>query len=127
MPFPDEFPADCPFNDAVDCNLAVFIVAPEIPVPEACCRSQSEKGGARNARGDAACMRHGLSVFPTTASCRHMRDLLPHLGSHVARAQLTPDHGKVRETRGRAPLHMTWWPYSGVVRHQLFQLEPEGD
>ena len=125
MPFPATFPPDCPLAGAVDCDLTVYLVAKAVPLPASACKTQAEKGGAPNATGDAVCMRHGLSVFPSMSECNHTREILPHLGRLIAKAILTPNHGKIRATGTRTPGHMTWWPYENIARHTLFELVTE--
>ena len=89
-------------------------------------QSQAERGRAASATGEQACTRHGLSVFPDRESCVHQRTLFPRLGAHIASASLTAQHGKTANTgSNRNPSHQTWWPYLGVVRHELFEIMGE--
>ncbi len=85
------------------------------------CLSQAERGRVTDAKGVAACTRHGLSVFPSSPACRHQANLFPHLGRKVGCAELEPIHGVIAPTPSKSnPAHMTWWSYEGVDRHVLF-------
>jgi hypothetical protein len=119
----DNLPSGCPLPSAVDCASSVFLIFPDEEISALHCLSQAERGRARNATGDAACTRHGLSVFPSVESCIHQRKLLPHLGRFIGSAWLGPDHGKIAETPSSTnPAHMTWWPYKNTPRHTLFHI-----
>lgn len=126
MTFPDALPVGCPLPSAQDCSCTVYMISPENPVREQDCLSQAERGRAKNATGDLACTRHGLSVFPTYESCEHQRSLFPRLGGYIASATLDNSHGKILETpSGSNPSHMTWWPYKSTNRSKLFTVVVE--
>jgi len=121
MMFPEELPQGCPLPAAQDCSGSIYMISENIPVQESNFQSQAERGRALAATGDAACTRHGLSVFPTYESCAHHKLLFPRLGEHIVSAKLEPSHGKLMKTPSRSnPAHMTWWPYKGVTRSALF-------
>lgn len=121
MEFPEDLPTGCPLPQATDCACEVFVISRNVPVGPNDLLSQAEKGRALDATGDAACTRHGLSVFPTRKSCLHQRMLLPHLGKHVVTATLDASHGKIADTpSNRNPEHQTWWFFKDIDRAQLF-------
>lgn len=121
MSFPSSLPLNCPLPSAIDCGQVVFMAFQSQPVTSEQCQTQAERNRAVNAVGDAACTRHGLSVFPTLVSCTHHVKLFPRLGPYVGKANLTSPHGKIAATgSAKNPAHMTWWPYEGVKRNSLF-------
>lgn len=123
MNFPAGMPDGCPLPAATPCDGDFFLVSKTNPVQAADCLSQAERGRALNATGDKACMRHGVSVFPTFESCEHHREVFPALGDHVAVAKLHASHGVQADTPSRtAPAHKTWWPYAQLARHPLFSV-----
>jgi len=121
MNFPDTLPADCPLSNAVDCQLMVYMAFKTNQPSASDCKSQAERGRAKDATGDDACKRHGISVFPTYESCKHQISLFPRLGPFIGEAELSPRDGKIAETdSAKNPRHMTWWPCKEVDRHELF-------
>jgi hypothetical protein len=126
LTFSEELPEGCPCASAVDCEGLVYVVVPSGPLMSAYFRSQAERGRLANATGDAACARHGLSVFPSVKSCSHQRRLFPRLGNHIAVAMLDAGHGKIAASpSSNNPDHRTWWPYQHVIRHELFAVVEE--
>jgi hypothetical protein len=125
MPFPANFPADCPLAHAADCNGAVFMAFKHLPISANQCLTQAERGRAANVQGADLCKRHGLSVFPSVDACKHQIELFPRIGTHVGHALLDPTHGLLAATPTQNPGHMTWWVFEGVERHALFNVVEE--
>lgn len=120
----DGLPAeDCPLPSSMDCNNDAFMVFRSETITSKDLESQADRNRARNARGEQACTRHGISVFPDLASCIHQQKLMPHLGDLIGSAKLEPDHGRIAKTPSQNnPSHMTWWPYKETIRHELFKI-----
>ena len=124
--FSADLPDDCPLPSARDCDCEVFFLVQDLPPREEQFLSQAERGRATLATGDAACRRHGLSVFPNVESCRHQLDLFPRLGPHIIRSELSAAHGKIASTPSQNnPAHMTWWRYIGIEPHKIFSVWEE--
>lgn len=120
--FPPEIPENCPLPVAVPCNCVVYRGCATAPPQEADFATHAELGLALTAKGEKACMRFGLSVFPTRQACEHMLELFPQNGTHVAKGALTHDHGMIANSpTGRFPSHRTWWPYEGIQRATTFE------
>lgn len=113
-------PENCPLPDAIPCDCVVYRACASPPPQEGDFVTHAELGLALNAKGGKACMRFGLSVFPTKQACEHMLEVFPQNGSYVAKGRLTHDHGQVADTPGRFPSHQTWWPHEGVDRASSF-------
>ncbi len=122
MNFPANWPADCPPADAVDAHGDVFRIVKHEPPKAEDLATHMETGRLPKA---PACLRCGLSVFIEIRDAIHQRQLLPKLGSFVAKATLAAQHGKTRLTEGRQPSHTTWWAYEGVNRAGLFSVVDE--
>jgi hypothetical protein len=122
MEFPGDWPSDCPPADAEDAAGEVFRVVKNDPASDGDLATHRETGKLPNA---PACLRCGLSVFRNAGEAIHQRELLPKLGSLIAKATLQPIHGKCKLTAGRQPTHTTWWPYVGVNRTSLFSVIKE--
>lgn len=121
--FSPDLPSECPLPYSSDCDGPVFILAQRLPLDQPQFQSQAERGRARNAVGDRACTRHGLSVFPTYDSCAHQLKLFPRLGPYIATAVLSAVEGKIANTPSTVnPAHQTWWPYLEVTRYKLFSV-----
>lgn len=119
--FPSDIPTGCPLPSAVPCDCAVFRACDSPPPKKSDFRTFHELGRARNARGDNACLRFGLSVFPTKQACEHMLEVFPANGNYVSTGTLAAVHGVIANTpTGNFPAHQTWWPYESVQRETLF-------
>ncbi|MDB4963378.1 MAG: hypothetical protein JWP01_3377 [Myxococcales bacterium] len=110
-------PHGCPPADAADVDAAVFYIVKENPCAAQDFKSQAERGLAKD--GDPCC-RCGISVWLDEEHARYKARQYQRLGKLIARAQLTPPHGKLKQTF--APPHHTWWPSDGVERHSLFEV-----
>ena len=117
LKFPDGWPKDCPPNDAIDATGDVFRIVKNKPPNNDDMASHHESGKLPNAN---PCLRCGLSVLQELGDAIHQRKLLPKLGKLIAKCTLEAVNGKVKPTSGAQPTHMTWWPYEGVARAQLF-------
>lgn len=118
-----DMPTGCPLPSSRECSAGVYKICKSVLLKEKDFKTHAEKGIAKDATGDKACTRHGLSVFPTLESVRHLRRFRPSLGKHIAYAELKPQHGKIADTPSfDNPQHQTWWPYESVVREALFQI-----
>jgi hypothetical protein len=127
MKFAATLPDNCPLPSAVECACEVYMVVRGDPVSAEDCLSQADKGKYASATGDAACTRHGLSVFPDLESCIHHQALFKgYLGDRIAKATLDSSHGVIDHTASKkAPAHHTWWSCEGVTRHSLFAVVHE--
>lgn len=122
--FPDNWPKNCPPNEAQDASGVYYRVGKSNPPATADFKSHVEMN--KKSRGDE-CIRNGLSVFSKQEEARHLIQIFPMLGSHVYQGELQAEHGKVKPTPSdQNPSHTTWWPYNGVDRAKLFQTQGEG-
>lgn len=112
--FPEDWPNDCPPADSADASGVFFRVVKQAPCSPDDFLTQGELGKARSA---CPCLRAGLSLLVDIDSARNYMDKYPHLGELIASGAIGPEHGKIRVTGGA---HVTWWSYSGVIRHSLF-------
>ena len=122
MNFPDNWPANCPPQDAVDAAGDVFRIVKSDPPVAPDLASHFETGKLPNA---PPCLRCGLSVFREVRDAVHQRTLFPKLGRWIARGSLASEHGKTKLTSGHQPTHTTWWAYQGVNRAALFAVVQE--
>lgn len=119
MNFPSTWPIDCPPIDASEAAGEVFRIVKHEPPSAADMASHMETGRLPKA---PTCLRCGLSLFREIQDAFHQRLLLPKLGSLIASATLTADHGKTKLTAAKQPTHTTWWPFEGVNRAGLFSV-----
>ena len=112
----DPWPEGCPPEDALDANGIVYYIVRENPCVAGDFQTVHER---KENRGDP-CNRCGLSVYTDLGDVRHNARKYPKLGSLIARATLSPEHGKIKQTGKRS--HHTWWATDGVARHSLFQV-----
>lgn len=116
-PIPGGWPRDCPPADAVDVNMVVFRAVRQTPCAAADFQTAVESD---RHRGGDPCHRCGISVFQQEADARNTAKLFPTMGTLIARGQLDPPHGKIKQT-GKLS-HHTWWPPAGLVRHMFFEI-----
>jgi hypothetical protein len=122
--FSDEIPQNCPLPTSKPCSDVVYHACKNSPPLSDDFLTYKEMGLATNAKGDAACKRFGISVFPTKEACRHLIDLFPEHGPYIATATLETSHGVIALTPSRPhPLHHTWWPFEGIARESAFVVE----
>ncbi|MGL5097174.1 MAG: hypothetical protein ACRDD1_16430 [Planctomycetia bacterium] len=117
MTFPKDWPKDCPAIDTPDADGEAFRIVNGDPVTAADVSSHHETGKLPKAD---PCLRCGLSVFRMVEDALNQQNLLPKLGGKIAKAILSPIHGKAYPTRGQQPTHTTWWPCEGIDRASLF-------
>lgn len=122
MPFPDDWPNDCPPPEADDALEEVLRIVKDNPPSPDDMMSHHEAGRLLKA---PACLRCGLSVFRLIDDAINQQRLLPRLGRRIARARLDATHGKTCVTPGQQPTHTTWWPSVGVDRAALFVVVQE--
>lgn len=126
--FSSTLPKNCPLPSSTERDQTVFMAFQSLPITKEQCESQAERGRAARAKGDGACTRHGLSVFPSIEGCQHQLKLFPHLGQHIGAADLNANCGVLAETpSGNNPMHMTWWSYEKVDRASLFDIVESGN
>lgn len=122
--FSSNIPAGCPLPVATPCAGVVFHACKNSPPVADDFSTHDEKGLAPNARGDNACKRFGISVFPSKESCAHLIELFPEHGPYIATGTLDATHGVIAFTpSNNHPLHHTWWPFEGVKRESAFVVE----
>lgn len=121
MTFSDDLPLNCPLVRAIPCNQTIYMIHQGSEISKNNFLTQAERGRAANATGEGACTRHGLSVFPSLASCKHQQSLFPRLGKNIISASLQHEHGVIADTPAtQNPKHMTWWPFKDVQRESCF-------
>lgn len=119
--FHAEMPANCPLPTAAPCDCVVYRGCASSALQESDFKTHAELGLAKTAKGDQACTRFGLSVFPSKAHCEHMLEVFPQNGNYVAEGKLATNHGQIADTPSkRFPAHKTWWPFEGVQRTSMF-------
>lgn len=108
---------DCPPADATDASGLTYRVIKDTTPVDDDFLTHHEKGVRRGPE----CLRRGLSVFQDLKAAEHCVDLFGQFGKHIARAELEPQHGKLKHTgNDKQPDHHTWWPYVGVRRTEMF-------
>jgi len=120
--FAPSIPASCPPTSALPCNVDVYLACVEVNDADDGFRTAHERGVYVNVQGEAACQRHGLSVFLDEKSCRHLIRVQPR-GRRVASGKLGNDRGVILDTpTNRHPNHHTWWPFHEIVRSAGFSI-----
>lgn len=114
--FPKDWPDDCPPDDAVHAGGDVFRIVSDNPPTEDDLKSYAELG--IQARG-SQCRRRAISVFESFGKARHRLRMSPRLGTAVARATLSAEHGKQKLTNAQSG-HIAWWCADGVDRSSMF-------
>lgn len=114
--FPGDWQEGCPPADAVDADGEFFRVVKQNPCVADDFKTHAEMGSQRKA---CPCLRVGLSVLADIEHARHYRDKYPSLGNMIASGKLSSDHGRIKAGKNG---HVTWWSYSGVLRHSLFSI-----
>jgi len=122
LQFPNNWPAECPPQDAVDADGIVYRIVNSDPTQDKDLESHFETGRLPKA---PPCLRCGLSVFRELRDATHQRQLMPKLGQWIAQATLQVTHGKTKPTPTKIPTHTTWWAYDGVQRASLFAVVRE--
>jgi hypothetical protein len=122
MRFPEDWPNDCRPSDADEASGDVYRIVRDDPPAATDFATHRETGRLPKA---PPCLRCGLSVFRDFRDARHQRNLFPKLGSLIARAALTSDHGLTKLTHGSQPTHTTWWAFEGIHGASLFAVIEE--
>lgn len=118
--FPDIWPDSCPPPDAQPAQGSFFRVTKGNPPYTDDFKSYAELGKAPYS---PPCLRVGLSLLKNLDDAIHQIKLFPKTGKFVFNADLEPQHGKCKQTKGTLPSHTTWWPFEGVDRAALFHFE----
>lgn len=119
--FHSDMPTGCPLPSAAPCDCEVFRACESATPKASDFKNFYELGRFKNAKGDKACLRFGVSVFPTKQACEHMLEVFPANGTYVSTGTLGSAHGMIAHTpTGNFPVHQTWWPYDSVQRETLF-------
>ena len=118
--WPSHVPVGCPPPDAADLSGTVFmLVATDPPTPrDMVCAMERH-----SFRNKPPCLRAALSCARDAEHLRELRQGVPRLAKHlVARAALTTEHGKIKQT-GRQGHYSMWLRarYLGTV-HSLFEV-----
>jgi hypothetical protein len=125
--FSSNFPQGCPPAGAPFAWGTVFRIVRSNPLVAEDFKTWYEEG--KQARSGRECDAHGLSVFREFEDASSYSDRYPYLGSLIAQAELSDQHGKIaptpREFEGVTYTHETWWPFDGLERHALFVVAPE--
>ena len=117
MKFADDWPEDCPPNDAEAAAGIVFRLVRGKPASALDFQTHHETGKLPRA---PACLRCGLSVFRIREDAEHQHRAYPKLGGFVAFGELRWEHGVTKLTHGQQPTHTTWWSYEEVIRCEVF-------
>jgi|ERR1043165_2887373 hypothetical protein len=104
MDFPDNWPEDCPPEDADAADGQVFRLVKSNPHTASDFLSHHELGTLPKA---PPCLRCGLSLFRTREDAEHQHRAYPKLGKFIATGMLKAEHGKAKLTQGRQPTHTT--------------------
>ncbi|WP_440998067.1 hypothetical protein [Arhodomonas sp. SL1] len=116
--FPAAWPNDCPPADAESPKGEYYRIVKTNPPSDQDFLSHAERG--KSGGGDC-CMRCGLSVFSDVEEARHAKKVMPALGEHLVVAALDARHGRTKRTPSRRhKSHVTWWPFEGIGRAELF-------
>ena len=103
--WPAHFPPGCPAEDTPDVNGPVFHLVRGAPEDWL---SHLERGIESTNPEVTDCQRAALSCYLTIEDIREFREAIPRFrGRGIARADLEPRHGKIRET-GNEGHHSLW-------------------
>jgi len=123
LAFINACPDGCPPEDAIDANGDFFRLAHSNPPESADFQTCAELGFRPN---DDQCLRCGLSIFSSMKGATSLYRYLMkrhkgaiRLGRFIARLELVPTDGKVKQTR--RPPHHTWWMYEDTDREATFR------
>src|SRR5207245_519460 len=108
--------------DAVAANVTVYRTVRTNPPTSGDFTTYHELG--KQVRPGFECRSASVSVFLNVNDARHHRDVLgwKENARLIAAGRLTADHGVMKQTPGRFPSHVSWWPYVGVDRSAAFQV-----
>ena len=114
MTFPDDWPADCPPNDAEEASGEFYRLVKTNPPAAEDLSTHHERG----TRPKDPCLRCGLSIFRSRDDAEHQSRIFPKLGKIIGKGILQPEHGKTKRT-GKLT-HTTWWIAVGIDRVAAF-------
>ena len=111
----------CPPGDASPVNGVFYRTVSHNPPTAEDFLSWHELG--KKVKPSKVCQSCGVSMQPTREAAEHQRELYPWGGQYIAEGTLTPAHGLIKHTpSGQLPSHHTWWCYTGVARHEAFDV-----
>ncbi len=115
--FDQPLPDACPPQSATARQQPAYRIVQANPPSAEDFKTHAELGRAPFAD---QCRRSSLSIFATFRQAAHRKSLTPKLGSHIAYANLTPEHGLISPQNSTG--HMDWWAYSGMVKPNEFSV-----
>jgi len=113
--FDQPLPDSCPPETATSREQSAYRIVQDKLPSMADFKTHAELGRAISAD---QCRRASLSIFATYHQAFHRRSLTPKLGSYIAHANLTQQHGLISPQNSKG--HMDWWPYRGVINPSEF-------
>lgn len=119
--WPDFYPADCPPADAEDTGGVVFHLVTDDPMPQSDLYNTAFHRDVFAKQDE--CLRVSLSCHREIEDSRELMAVVPRLSDRkVARAELEPEYGKIKQTFD--PSHHSLWIreeyYSNA--HQWFEV-----
>lgn len=119
--WPSFFPQQCPPADAKDASGEVFRFVSSDP-PSARDFESWAQSNPKKWMGN--CKASGLSVFTARADLARMVKRVRGLtrGKLIARANLTPEAGKLKPTPNNGNSHHTWWAPAGFDHAAAFKV-----
>lgn len=105
----DDFPEQCPPDDARNDTLQVFRLVSNNPPASDDFLSNIRESPHRKFPDEILCNAHGVSVYRTYEDILNTRKRFPKPLGHkkIALGTITPIDGFVKETGGAS--HITWW------------------
>lgn len=120
LPWPPEWPAGVPPDDAVDGNGTYYRLARHSPLSVEDFLTPYE---SRTWKKRAEIDRLSLSILITEEDAVQTRKLYEKLGNYIAKGVLGSGCGKTKLTPGAVPTHTDWWPFEQpAVRQLRFEL-----
>lgn len=111
-------PATCPPEDATARTQSAYRLVKSDPPTQDDLLTHQELGLAPKAN---PCRRASISIFQSREQANHRLEMSPHLGSHIAFAELNAGHGQISRAQPQSG-HMDWWPYQGMRRPEDFKV-----
>ena len=66
------------------------------------------------------CSAMGLSLLKDIEDARQITQIIPQLGTLIARLEIGPEHGLIAPTPSyQSPSHHTWWQLQGFISSSL--------
>ena len=123
--FPDDFPSNCPPQDAIDANGLYYRIVNNNPPTSDDFLSKHELGAIPKYRAGQSflCRWRALSLYASIGDAEHHRDVMPGDGEFIAEGQLVREMGRTKLTPNPDRMsHTEWWCYHGIVRHLAFRV-----